>query len=286
MTAPVAADRRSRPLLGWPLAVVGWAVAASSPAIFWVTGVPAAAVAVAAAVLVTAGCLAIGLRAGGQIMFLLLPTFFVGTFGLAIGADVMSEQLVFHLAGKAATCQVTAVRKVVSDVVTTGSDGRSTTSYDVSYFHTMVCPRASYTIDRQPPYPVGTKTEVTFDPHGKIKPRFSDQIHGFRRTGLIASGVGGLIILVAPFAAWAVGRCHPKTEPPRVAAPRTPYPSGEPVDTPPRFDPTMDQRAMEAMNDMRTGQKVTGIAKMRRLQAELRRAEETRGKSQWPPQGQ
>ncbi len=283
MTSPAVPGRRSRPLLGWPLAVIGWLVAVSSPAIFWVTNVPAEIVAFASAVIVTAGCAAIGLRAGSKIIFLLMPTLFFGGFGLVVGLGTMTEQLVFHLVGKTATCQVTAVHKVVDQVVTTGSDGTSRSSEDVSFLHTTVCPNATYTIHHAPPYPVGTKAQVSYDPHGKVDPRFSDQLPGIRRTGLIASAVGGLVVLVAPFAAWGVGRRRKETTAPNRTPPRPAYPADGPGDSASRFDPARSVRSMEALNDIQNGRKVSGFLKLRRLQAERLEAEKARGREQWPP---
>lgn len=211
---------------GWVVVVAGWLALALTPPVFAATGVPAPVTAVLGVVLVAAGCLLIGARPGGRIAFVVMPTLFVGGFTCAVGMGLSAGQFVFMTAGKTATCQITAVRKLVStSVIHTGS-GRSTTTHNVTYRHTAVCPRATYAIDRVPPYSVGTRAKVTYDPHGRVSPRFSDRLGGVRTGGLILLSIGGLIVLVAPFAARSVGRRRTGPDPAYASQPRPPYPPG------------------------------------------------------------
>lgn len=213
---------------GWAVVVVGWLLLALTPVIFASTGVPAPLTAIVAVVLVVAGCLLIGARRGGKIAFVVVPALFVGGFASAVGMGLSSEQFVFMTAGKTATCQITAVRKLVSTSVHTDSGGRSTTTHNVTYRHTAVCPQATYTADRVPPYSVGTRAKVTYDPNGRVSPRFSDRLAGVRTGGLIALSIGALVVLVAPFAARSAGRRRPEPPPAYASQARAPYPPPRP----------------------------------------------------------
>lgn len=285
MTVPVATGRPRRSGWGWPVVVVGWLTLALTPVLFVATGAPPAIIAIVSVVLVAGGCLLIGARPGGKIAFVVIPTLFFGGFATAVGMGLSAEQFVFMTAGKTATCQITAVHKLVSTSVITDGNGRSTTTYDVTYRHTAVCPQATYTVDRVPPYSIGTRAKVTYDPNGRVGPRFTDRVGGVRTVGLIALSVGALILLAAPFAARSIGRrgtgLHPAYAPQTQAlypgqaqqAPypdqRMPYPPGQAAQP----DPRLDRQVKAALGDIRSGRKIAGVARLMQLGREERRAQ-------------
>lgn len=299
MTVPVATGRPRRSGWGWLVVVVGWLTLALTPVLFVATGAPPAIIAIVSVVLVAGGCLLIGARPGGKIAFVVIPTLFFGGFATAVGMGLSAEQFVFMTAGKTATCQITAVHKLVSTSVITDGNGRSTTSYDVTYQHTAVCPQATYTVDRVPPYSIGTRAKVTYDPNGRVGPRFTDRVGGVRTVGLIALSVGALILLAAPFAARSIGRrgtgLHP-AYPPQTQAPypgqaqapypqqQMPYPDQQMPHPPGQarpFDPSLDQQVKAALGDVRSGRKIAGLARLMQLGMEERRAQRPPG--QRPP---
>lgn len=284
MTSPAARRRLPDPRWGWVIVAIGWVGAALAPVIFLHTGVQAAAVALASVVPIVLGSFLIASRGGERAGFLLF-VFVIGLPTLVGGTDTSSEQLVYRVAGKTATCQVTSVRKEVRAVQIPRDNGQTQTTYDVYYMHTTVCPQTTYTIDRVPPYPVGTKAEVTYDPHGRVRPVFSDRLPEMRKTGLVILSIGAAAFLLAPFIGWALGRRRPTPASPSAPSygapahgtPQPPAYAGR--RTPP--DPELRlQEALAMVDDVRATHGMSRIAKIMKFGL----ANNVRRRSQWPPQ--
>jgi hypothetical protein len=302
LTSPAVTSRPALTRLGWLPVAAGWLLAAPAPLIFWTIGVSPVAIAIASAVLVAGGCALIGLPAGGRIARIVLVTLILGGVGLSVGLHGITEQLVYRALGKTVTCQVTNVHKSVATVVHTDSDGRSSSNNSVSFDHTTVCPNGTYTLDRQPPYPVGTRTQVTYDPHGRVGPVFSDRRASMWKQSLIFLTAGALVILIAPFVALAAARRGPEPDlpygPPHgrqpYSTPPYPSPSGtgggpqRPFDgtdayrppphaggphpaPPPQPGPGLDRQARAAVNDIRSGRRIGGVARLIQLGLQERR---------------
>ncbi len=258
-------DKRSLARRGWPLVFLGWLTALLAPVIFWTVGISVIPLAIGSALLVAVGCVLIGYRGNrDRLAPIFLGTFFGGGLLLMGGLSNSTDQYAYHVLGKTVTCQVTNVQKFVSTNVQTDSDGHSTTTTSVSFEHTTACSNATYKIDREPPYPVGTRAQVVYVPNGKARPKFSDRRPGWGDGPPFAAG-GFLVLLVAPFLARIVERRGPKTphSGPRPTGPGTYQPE-------PRFDARRDRRTKAALEDIRAGNKIAGMARIMQLGMEER----------------
>jgi hypothetical protein len=209
----------------------------------------------------------------------LLPLFFVSFFALLAGMDASSDWFVYHAAGETAMCQVTGVRKEVTTVRMPPDHGRTRTSHDVHYMHTTVCPHATYTIDRVPPYPVGTRAEVTYDPRGRADPVFSDDIPSMHKFGVVLLSVGAATILLIPFIAWALGRWRPAAMSPAALSRGTPVYGAPPPSAyiGRRRPPEPDARLQAMADEIMAARGMSRILKIMKVGMILRR------RPPWPP---
>src|SRR4051812_33038765 len=198
-------DRR-RTRAGWWLVIAGWLIQ-----------VPAAAGAIfisdvlAALSLVGAVCVAAGaylLRGKGAVWLVLLAVF--GGLVLFGGLAVGSAALAGGIWARSASCRVAGVQRTTYDATHTTSDDRggtsTTTETRVTYVHSMSCPAGTYTVNADSPRPVGSAAEVIYAPRTSRAPMFAEQNRGDMVYAGAALGLGGLIELLLPFAAWRRGR--------------------------------------------------------------------------------